>query len=49
MGKDFLKWGAIAEDEAGNRFEITWIFEDDGRDLDDYDYSAENINDLHLL
>lgn len=45
----FFEMAAIAEDKDGNRFEITWIFEDDGRDLDGYDYSAENIDDLRLL
>lgn len=35
---------AIAEDEKGNRFEISWVFEDDGQDLDDYDYSSTNCS-----
>lgn len=41
---DLFEMSAIAEDENGNRFEISWVFEDDGRDLDDYDYSSKTCS-----
>ncbi|MFZ7136644.1 hypothetical protein ACLSZP_09600 [Avibacterium avium] len=40
---------AKAQDEKGNKYEISWVFDDDGRDLDEYDYSPENIESLKLL
>lgn len=44
-----FEMAATAVDKDGNKYRITWIFEDDGRDLDQYDYSADNIDNLVLL
>lgn len=37
--KDCLELLARAIDSNGNEYVVYWIFEDDGRDLDMYDYT----------
>jgi len=44
---NFFELSAKAHDLNGNKYNIYWVFEDDGRELEDYDYSeVDRIQEL---
>jgi hypothetical protein len=45
--RDYFELSAPAIDEEGNECILYWIFEDDGRELDMYDY--DNIDRVEML
>jgi len=36
---NFFELSALAHDLSGNKYSVYWVFEDEGKELDEYDYS----------